>query len=147
MLAAARTESLAGLALWDPIFDAERYWKQARRLARVIAVVGRQRGFEDPDKELARSGWASMFGNTITTDLKADLKNIESALESPQLDAPGFLLSLNDDMVAKSRADLDRIVARLDTHSLGRGDVGHLGLRDAPEAVAPTVEWMERTLT
>ncbi|HEU4481078.1 MAG TPA: hypothetical protein VFS18_04265 [Actinomycetota bacterium] len=145
-MAAQRAERAGGLVVWDPIFDAGRYWKQARRLARIIAVVGRQRGFEDPEKELARNGWASMFGNTITEDLRTDLRACSAALDGARLEVPTLVLSLNDEMVAGSLTEMASVTVDPDTYSLNRPDVGHLGLRDAPEAVEPTVEWMARRL-
>lgn len=143
VMASKYVEETAALALWDPIFDPERYWKQMRRLARVIAVVGRQRGFEDPDKELQRRGWASMFGNVITDELKRDLDGISKA-RSVEIDVPVFLLSLNSRMVRDSMEGI--LATDIEVADLGRGDVGHLGLRDAPEAVEPTLRWMERRL-
>lgn len=142
LLTASENELTAGVAVWDPVLDSEKYWKQARRLARIIAVMGRQKGFEDPDKELETRGWASMFGSVIDGRLKNDLTGISKASDVP-LSAPVFLLSLNEKMVHES-ADQLPADAQVETHNLSRSDVGHLGLREAPEAIAPTVAWLER---
>ncbi len=145
-LAAERFRDAYGLAVWDPVFDGPTYWKQARRLARVIAVVGRQRSFEDPVKELARKGWASMFGNAVTQDLVDDLDTISKAATA-QVTGPLFVLSLNDAMVAATIERMSAVSSDVGSTSLGRPDMGHLGLRQAPEAIAPTLEWVTRKLT
>jgi pimeloyl-ACP methyl ester carboxylesterase len=146
-LAARRIED-AALALWDPNFDPSAYWKQVRRLARIAAVVGRQRFFDDPQIELDGQGKASVLGVEVTPSQLADLESAWSRIEGGKIGGPALLVCLDDSSARAAKEVLSPIVQRpVDTRVIGKRDIWQLGLRRGKGAIEPTIEWMKANLT
>lgn len=138
------------IAVWDPAFTAEDYWKQAKRFGRVVATLSAERTFADPEEQLSKTGKASFLGYQLTRDLIDDLTRIDSVSHGPRLKGPALVVSLNDQMVAAAVKTLSGFVDDVEGASLGRPKPRHLihmGIQEAKEAVGATLEWMERRLT
>lgn len=148
-LAAQQTDREAALAIWDPAFKADDYWKQTKRFARVVAAMSRQRSHVDPDRQLALNGRASLLGYTVTKRIVDDLARINVVTEGPELHGPTFVLSLNDQMASGVVTTVSLFASDVEGVSLGRPKprhVIHMGLKEAVDALNATVSWMERRL-
>ena len=141
-VAASERVEGAGLVLWDPVFDGQRYWKQVLRVARITAVSGRQRSFFDPAKEVESSGRAAVFGQMVSRDTLKGLLALNGASVEHRVTGPIFAVALNDDDASTVRQRFTD--GDLETVSLGRPAGAHLGVRDAPEAIGPTLEWLRK---
>jgi pimeloyl-ACP methyl ester carboxylesterase len=134
-----------GAVLWDPALDADTYWDQARRMARISAVVRGHGEFVDPQKKIDKEGRASILGLEVTSELVEDLRSVSGLFTGPKLAGPVLLISLNDSLAEESASRLRGVIPDIKTHSLALKNQWHLGVTEAPEAIEPTLEWMQRS--
>jgi pimeloyl-ACP methyl ester carboxylesterase len=143
-LAAQARGASDGAVMWDPALDANTYWDQARRMARISAVVRGHGEFVDPQKKIDKEGRASILGLEVTAELIDDLKDIARLFTGPELAGPVLVVSLNDSLTEESAARLRVIAPDIETHSLALKNQWHLGVTEAPEAIEPTMSWVQR---
>ena len=133
----------SGLIVWDPVFEVAGYMKQIRRLARISAVAGGSAAFRDPLHQLRESGRASILGHDITIAQLDDLSTSE--VNDYVIEGPALVVTLSD---RTGSAVKERFIGASDLELIeleGR-DLAGLGMsvREAPRAIAPTLEWLRR---
>lgn len=133
-----------GAALWDPALDASTYWEQARRMARISAVVRGHAEFVDPQKKLEQEGRASILGHEITTELIDDLREIANLYDGPPMPGPVLVVTLSESLASEAAERLQGIAPELEVHNLALKNQWHLGVAEAPEAIDPTLGWIQR---
>ena len=142
-LRAAGTGEATGLVAWDPVFEAEGYLRQIRRLARISAIAGGSSAFRDPLHRLRETGRVSILGNVVTALQIEDLSAVE--VSDPVVEGPVLVVAMGE----RSRtAATERLThaGDLEVIELEGRDLAGLGMsvREAPHAITPTIEWMKR---
>lgn len=146
-LAAQRHTGPASVALWDPSFDPDKYWRQVRRLARVISVTWRQSGFDDPKAELEAHGATMVIGIPVTNEQLEDARGVRDHLNEGRIEGPAFSVSPSDSALKDALGVLTRVASGpVEGKSLGFLDIWRLGLRQGDVAIPPTIEWMASKL-
>lgn len=146
-LAAQRHSGPASVALWDPSFDPDKYWRQVRRLARVISVTWQQKRFDDPKAQLEANGATMVIGIPVTNEQLEDAKGVRKLLNNGRIEGPALVVAPSDSALKDALGVLSRIASGpVDGKSLGFLDIWRLGLRQGDVAIPPTIEWMESNL-
>lgn len=146
MLAAERYGGPSALVAWDVIADADTYWAQARRLARVSAVAQKNRSFKDPAKSLQETGVASFLWLPVTREIKRDLHHLDDLGSRLRVDGPAFVIVMNDEELPHVKHRIASAARELEGESLGRDELDHLGVSEAAAAIEPSLAWMSRKL-
>jgi hypothetical protein len=144
-LASARDGHDTALLLWDPSFDADEYWRQSRRFARVVGALGRNR-VEDADSLLSRGEPAFVIGYLVTAELRQDLTAIGSAGRLGRVADQAFVAALNDASLVHQRRSLARLATHVEAVRLGppkARNLIRLRIEDAHRAIEPSVSWLQ----
>lgn len=145
--AAERWSDLTAAIVWDPVIVGAHYWRQAKRLERISSLAGRRSGSGSPEAQLDRRGWATMLGNVVTVRLYEEILGlrIDSGARVP---GSAFAVTLDEGGLESVRRSLDAMFDEVEGLSLGKRDLGHLGMGpdDLVAAMVPTLEWLQHRL-
>lgn len=141
----AATTGGAGLIAWDPSFEIDAYLKQIRRLVRISGVAGGSTAIADPWQRIREVGRASVLGIETTKEQLEDLGSAQMDLS--RIESPSLVVVLGNRAAAAAAAHLAG-VSDLEVVELPGRDLAGLGMsvREAPEAIEPTIAWIERKL-
>lgn len=140
--AAADHEGPVASIVWDPSLEKARYWDQLKRIDRITAVSGGYRS-RDPEVLLKEGHQIALFGVKVDLDVTDDLAVLDDLVSGRSIDGPvlGVLAGSSPPQPGLAALSSDLEIVRT-----GSPRAPHLGVREAREAVEPTVEWMRRKL-
>jgi hypothetical protein len=145
---AAQSHGGAGAIFWDPAFEAEEYFRQVRRLLRVSSVAGGALRLKDPFQALREGSRATILGNPVSAEQLSEFEEVSARWNDIHLDGPVLAVAMTEVVSAGIRARLQGIADDATVISLDKRDATGLGMsvRDAPEAIAPTLSWFRTKL-